>query len=123
MAQTFVKPRQSGGVRTARLDTLMSIDIMVAMEALVFAKAMADETRQEIMRLLCCRWLCVTDLVERLDVSQPTVSHHLAHLRQAGLVHTRREGRQVYYSLNQDAVAVCCGRLMAIFAPERELPA
>lgn len=92
------------------------------MDALQFAKAMADETRQEIMRLLCCQWLCVSDIVETFgQVSQPTVSHHLAVLRQAGLVHVRREGKQVFYSLNQDAVAVCCGELMTNFAPEREL--
>jgi DNA-binding transcriptional ArsR family regulator len=84
-----------------------------------FAKAMADETRQRVMRLLCCRWLCVGDVVSELDgISQPTVSHHLAILREAGLVHVRREGKQVFYSLNQDEVAVCCGRLLRNFAPE-----
>ncbi len=84
-----------------------------------FAKAMADETRQRVMRLLCCRWLCVGDVVNELDgISQPTVSHHLAVLREAGLVYVRREGKQVFYSLNQDEVAVCCGRLMRSFAPE-----
>ncbi|KPK09695.1 MAG: hypothetical protein AMJ56_10120 [Anaerolineae bacterium SG8_19] len=52
-------------------------------------------------------------------VSQPTVSHHLGILREAGLVSTRREGKQVFYTLNQDAVAVCCGMLMQNFAPEK----
>ena len=84
-----------------------------------FAKAMADETRQRVMRLLCCRWLCVGDVVSELDgISQPTVSHHLGVLREAGLVYVRREGKQVFYSLNQDEVAVCCGRLLRNFAPE-----
>lgn len=106
---------------SAQLDKSIVIDMIVFMDALLFAKAIADETRQEIMSLLCCRWLCVGDLVEKLDVLQPTVSHHLAQLRQAGLVHARREGRQVFYSLNQDAVAACCGHLMAAFAPERDL--
>ena len=83
------------------------------------AKAMTDETRQVVMRLLCCRWLCVGDVVDELDgISQPSVSHHLAVLREAGLVYVRREGKQVFYSLNQDEVAVCCGRLMRSFAPE-----
>ena len=90
------------------------------MNSITFAKAMADETRQEIMRLLCCEWLCVGDVVEKLgNVSQPTVSHHLAVLREAELVHARREGKQVFYSLNQEAVAVCCGTLMQTFAPEK----
>jgi DNA-binding transcriptional ArsR family regulator len=87
-------------------------------DSLIFAKAVADETRQEIMRLLCCEWLCVNDVASHLDVTQPTVSHHLAVLREAGLVNTRRDGKQVYYTLNQQEVAVCCGMLMRRFAPE-----
>jgi ArsR family transcriptional regulator, arsenate/arsenite/antimonite-responsive transcriptional repressor len=89
-------------------------------ESIEFAKAIADETRQRIMSLLCCRWLCVSDIVEQVDgISQPTISHHLAVLREVNLVHTRREGKQVFYSLNQDEVMVCCGLLMRNFAPER----
>ena len=49
-----------------------------------FSKAIADETRQKIMNMLCCTWLSVNEVVAKLDVSQPTVSHHLAILRDAG---------------------------------------
>ncbi len=88
---------------------------------ITFAKAIADETRQEIMASLCCGWLCVGDVVEALHgrVSQPTVSHHLSILREADLVQTRREGKQVFYALNQAKVADCCGQLMISFAPEQ----
>ena len=89
------------------------------MDSITFAKAMADETRQRIMDLLCCQWRCVGDLVDATGVTQPTVSHHLSVLREAGLVHARREGKQVFYSLDQDAVANCCTMLMQNFAPER----
>jgi ArsR family transcriptional regulator len=90
------------------------------MDPVLFAKAIADDTRQKIMSHLCCNWLCVSDVVDRLGgVTQPTVSHHLSILRDANLVHTRREGKQIFYSLNQDAVAVCCGTLMQSFAPEK----
>ncbi len=68
----------------------------------LFAKAIADETRQKIMNLVCCTSLSVNEIVEKLDVSQPTVSHHLAILREAGLVDAREEGKQTFYSLNQD---------------------
>lgn len=89
-------------------------------ESVSFAKAIADETRQRVMSLLCCRWMCVGDIVDEMHgISQPTVSHHLAILRDAGLVYVRREGKQVFYSLNQDEVVDCCGRIMRIFAPER----
>lgn len=90
--------------------------------SVTFGKAIADETRQKIMNHLCCCWLCVSDVVDRLDhLSQPTVSHHLSVLREAGLVHTRREGKQIFYSLNQEAVAFCCGVLMQKFAPEKSI--
>ncbi|MBN1966405.1 MAG: winged helix-turn-helix transcriptional regulator [Anaerolineae bacterium] len=85
-----------------------------------FAKAIADETRQEIMKLLCCVWLSVNDVVEQLGgkVSQPTVSHHLKKLEEVGLVTVRQEGRQRFYSLNQEQLTVCCGTLISNFAPE-----
>ncbi len=85
-----------------------------------FAKALADETRQKIMRLCCCEWLSVNDIVAKLDVSQPTVSHHLAILRDVGLVSVREEGRQTFYTLNQGKVVNCCGLLMSAFAPEQK---
>src|SRR5262245_998477 len=83
-----------------------------------FAKALADETRQKIMRACCCRWCSVNEIVEQLEVSQPTVSHHLAILRDAGLVNLREEGKQTFYTLNQNRVVACCGQLLTVFAPE-----
>jgi len=86
----------------------------------LFAKAIADETRQKIMSACCCCWLSVSEIVEKMNVSQPTVSHHLAILREAGLVYVREEGKQTFYSLNQENIAVCCGQIMLKFAPEEE---
>lgn len=88
-------------------------------DRVMFAKVLADETRQEIMRLLCCVWLSVNDVVDALGgrVNQPTVSHHLKRLEQANLVLVRQDGRQRFYTLNQAQVISCCGRLMATFAP------
>jgi ArsR family transcriptional regulator len=88
------------------------------LDPVLFAKAIADETRQKIMNLVCCNSLSVNEIVEKLDVSQPTVSHHLAILREAGLVTVREEGKQTFYSLNQERLAVCCGQIMIKFAPE-----
>jgi DNA-binding transcriptional ArsR family regulator len=93
----------------------------MTLNSVTFAKAMADQTRQQIMLLLCCQWICVSDIVDQTGVSQPTVSHHLGILREAGLVATRREGKQVFYTLNQEEVAVCCGNLMQNFAPEKSI--
>jgi ArsR family transcriptional regulator len=83
-----------------------------------FAKALADETRQKIMAICCCKELSVNEIVEALDVTQPTVSHHLAILRRAGLVRTERRGKQVLYTLNQNSLADGCCQVAFIFAPD-----
>ena len=93
---------------------------MTKFDPVLFAKAIADDTRQKIMSECCCCWLSVNEIVQKLDVTQPTVSHHLAILREAGLVNVREEGKQTFYTLNQERVAVCCGQLMIKFAPETE---
>ena len=92
----------------------MSIDLVN------FAKALSDDTRQEICLQLCCEWLSVNDLVDVLGgkVKQPTVSHHLKCLEEAGLVHIRQQGRQRFYTLNQEQLTVCCGSLISRFAPD-----
>jgi len=87
-------------------------------DPVLFAKAISDDTRQKIMSECCCCTLSVTEIVEKIGLSQPTISHHLAILRDAGLVNIREEGKQTFYTLNQDQVAYCCGQLMVKFAPE-----
>jgi ArsR family transcriptional regulator len=94
---------------------------MTTLNPVEFAKALADETRQQIMKLCCCQWISVSDIVQQLNVTQPTVSHHLAVLRQAGLVDVREQGKQTFYRLNQQRITNCCGRLMINFAPEDEI--
>src|SRR5215203_5960340 len=93
-------------------------------DSIAFAKALADDTRQEIMKMVCCRWLSVNEIVDELHgkVNQPTVSHHLKLLAAANLVHVREEGRQRFYSLNQEYFTVCCGQLMQNFAPTYASP-
>ncbi|RCK74341.1 MAG: Arsenical resistance operon repressor [Anaerolineae bacterium] len=89
----------------------------------LFAKALADETRQQIMRLICCQWLSVNEIVARLNLTQPTISHHLSILREAGLVRTRQQGKFTFYTLNQEQVAFCCSSLMVNFAPQTDISA
>jgi DNA-binding transcriptional ArsR family regulator len=85
-----------------------------------FSKAIADETRQQIMGFVCGVWLSVNDVVERLDgrINQPTVSHHLRKLQEAQLVQVRQEGKHRYYTLNQPTVLRYCGRLLRAYAPD-----
>lgn len=91
------------------------------MNTVDFAKAIGDETRQKIMSLCCCRQLSVSEIVAQMGVTQPTVSHHLKILRDAGLVSAERRGKEVYYSLNQQRLAQGCCRVAGEFAPDIDL--
>jgi len=65
---------------------------------LVF-KALADPTRLRLIKILGDEEVCVCSFVETLQTHQSKVSRHLAYLRRAGLVATRREGKRVHYRL------------------------
>ena len=80
-----------------------------------FANAMADETRQHILSLLQEGEMNESELVSRLDLTQPTISHHLAVLRRANLVQTRRQGKYVFYRANPACVIECCGQILSRF--------
>lgn len=68
-------------------------------------KALADPTRVGIVnRLAAADECCVCDLNAAFDLSQPTISHHLKVLRDAGLVESSRRGTWAYYRLVPDAV-------------------
>jgi DNA-binding transcriptional ArsR family regulator len=60
-------------------------------------QALVDPSRRAIFESLLGGEAAVKDLTARFDISQPAVSQHLATLKDAGLVHGRREGRCVYY--------------------------
>jgi len=65
----------------------------------LFFKALSDETRLRILRLLEAREMCVCEVMVALDLTQPTASHHLGLLESAGLVKDRKEGKWVFYSI------------------------
>lgn len=66
--------------------------------------AFADVSRLKIMLTICERELCVCELAEVLEMSMPAVSHHLRRLKDLGLVKYRREGKLVYYALDDEHV-------------------
>lgn len=68
-------------------------------------RALGDETRLRILELLSPGEQCVADLMVDTGLGQSLVSHHLRTLRTAGLVHDRRDGRWIFYSLAEPALA------------------
>lgn len=67
-------------------------------------KALADPTRVRIISVLAQTELCVCDLAATLGMSQSAVSHQLRLMRQMRLVKNRKQGRMVYYSLDDDHI-------------------
>ena len=63
-------------------------------------KALADPTRRRILELLRDGDLTAGELAEHFDISKPSLSHHLAALKSAGLVSDERRGQNIVYSLN-----------------------
>lgn len=70
----------------------------------VFHKALADVTRLRIVQLLASRSRTVNELIAAVGLSQPLVSWHLRRLRNAGIVTTRRTGREVLCVLERDVI-------------------
>jgi DNA-binding transcriptional ArsR family regulator len=69
----------------------------VALETMKF---LSEPNRLRILRILSRRESCVCDLIEHLNIPQPSVSYHLKRLRDAGLVRPRRQAQWVYYSID-----------------------
>lgn len=83
-------------------------------------RALGDPTRLDVYRLIAAQPdpICVCDIVARFDVSQPTISHHLKILREAGLVAVSRRGVWAYYAADPGGLEIVRMALTAL-VPER----
>ena len=67
-------------------------------------KALADPNRRQILRLLGNREMTAGELAEQFEMTKPSMSHHFAVLKEADLIRSRREGQQIWYSINTTVV-------------------
>ena len=88
-------------VRRAQEDLL---DGLTATRLSAVFKALSDPTRLRIVSLLAHHELCVCDLAAALGMTQSAVSHQLRQMRELRLVRKRRDGRKMYYSLDDEHV-------------------
>lgn len=100
------------------LDRLREKVLEVAGLSEIF-KALGDETRTKILYLLAHQELCVCDLASVLNMSLPAISHHLRLLKMLRLVRYRRDGKMVYYSLDDEHVLSLIREAQAHFAEQR----
>ncbi|NLW08092.1 MAG: winged helix-turn-helix transcriptional regulator [Clostridia bacterium] len=82
-------------------------------------KVLSDETRTKILYLLSLKELCVCDIAGILEMSLPAISHHLRLLRTLRLVKHRREGKMVYYSLDDEHILHLIREALEHFAEGR----
>ena len=73
-----------------------------------FFQTLGDDTRLRLLSLMADRELCVCEFVEILNCPQPKISRHLAHLRNAGLVMVRREGKWMWPFFNTKEQTIFC---------------
>jgi DNA-binding transcriptional ArsR family regulator len=83
-------------------------------------KALADPTRREILRLLRRGERTAGELAEHFDMSKPSVSHHFTKLKEADLITSRREGQQIFYSLNTTVVEDLLAIIWDLFPNHRD---
>jgi len=67
-------------------------------------KAVADTNRLMIVDMLSCGELCACEILAKFNITQPTLSHHMKILCDCGLVTGRKDGKWIYYSLNEAVV-------------------
>jgi len=67
-------------------------------------KALSDPNRLMIIDMLSCGELCACIILEKFKITQPTLSHHMKILCDCGLVIGRKEGKWIYYSLNNEQI-------------------
>ena len=96
---------------------------MPQIDCVAFCRALGDGTRQDILQLLQKKGeMRVSDIVAAFEhSSQPTISHHLKILKHEKLVTSRREGKEILYSLDRENVEECCGILWAKFVPAKSI--
>ena len=72
-----------------------------------FFKVLSDPNRLMIIDMLSCGELCACVILEKFNITQPTLSHHMKNLCESGLVIGRKEGKWMYYSLSEKTVLTC----------------
>jgi Predicted transcriptional regulators len=78
-------------------------------------KALSDPTRRRILRMINDRELTAGQIAEQFDITAPSMSHHFNVLKDAGLVYVRRDGQQLFYSLNTSVLQDLMAALMDLF--------
>ncbi|TEB11251.1 ArsR/SmtB family transcription factor [Pelotomaculum propionicicum] len=70
-------------------------------------KALADAHRQNILKLLASQEMGACEIIQVIGLSQPAIAHHIKILKQANLINSQKEGKNVFYTLNKEGLKEC----------------
>lgn len=83
---------------------------------------LSEEVRYRILSLIASKGeLAAKDILEEFDFTQPTLSHHMACLAEAGLVNVKRKGRFAYYSVNKDMIDLVSSGIASLKNPSKTI--
>ena len=86
-------------------------------EMVVICKALSDENRIRVLEMLRSGEKCACKLLEELNITQPTLSHHMKILCDSGLVNGRKEGKWMHYSIHSEGVGKAGRMMQSLLAP------
>ena len=101
-------------IRDKTIDQKLHIKGCLLRDLIKIFKALCDETRIRLLKLLQERELCVCEIIQALNMTQPRVSRNLGILKNVGLVKDRREGLWVHYSLDLDSFNQYSGPILEL---------
>ena len=83
-------------------------------ELALVCKALGDENRVQIIKMLTGGELCACKILDAFNITQPTLSHHMKILCESGIVRGRKEGKWVYYSIDKEGSEVALSLLASL---------
>ena len=90
-----------------------------AAEYVLVFKALSDETRLKILKMLSGTELCACKLLEEFNITQPTLSYHMKILTDSELVFSRKDGAWMFYTLNEDKIESMAAFLVNVIPAEK----
>ena len=90
----------------------------IYMDTAKILKAISEPKRLRIVDMLSCGELCGCEILEAFHITQPTLSHDMRVLIEAGIVNDRRAGKNIFYSLNEERLTIFKDTLHEITTPK-----
>lgn len=97
------------------------MDTCLGKKLMAFFKAICDTNRNRILNIIKAHGeINANDIIKKINLSQPTVSHHLKIMVDSGVLVTAKKGREIHYQINQEMIAHCCSNFAKEFSSSKK---